>query len=215
MSRERGLRFGLFGLGVGAIAGVIMAFIHQGGGAGGNPALELAESLHELVGGAIPMTILILLIVAVVCGLISATFGSITGMAIYPKSRKRPDQPIWLLLKNAFLIGLAGALLGAPLFWFLGTVAGNPAVWTYGIFVGFLAFLGYGGLSIFLYLCLRGLLTLRRDTPPLRRYITFLDAMTELRLLYPVQGGYRFFHPLWQEHFAQNFGSRTATRQQE
>ena len=215
MSRERGVRFGLFGLGLGAIAGVIMAFAYWLWGSGGNPPLVLAENLHKVFGRAVPIWLLIPLIVAVVCGLIGTIFGSITGMAIYPKSRKRADQPIWLLLRNASLIGLAGAFLGTALFLFLGKVAGTPAVWTYGVFVGFLAFLGYGGLSIFLYLCLHGLLTLRGDTPPINRYIPFLDAMTDLRLLYAVQGGYRFFHPLWQEHFALKFGEQTAIRQQE
>jgi hypothetical protein len=215
LSRDRGLRFGLIGLGVGMVAGVIMTFVYWYWGSGGNPALELAVGLHELLGGAMPMMLLIPLIVATVCGLIGAAFGSITGMAIYPKSRKRADQPIWLLLKNASLIGLVGAILGIPLFWFLGTVAANTSVWTYGVFVGFLAFLGYGGLSLFLYVCLRGLLTLRRDTPPLNRYIPFLNAMSELRLLYRVQGGYRFFHPLWQEYFAGNPGAQAVTKQQE
>jgi hypothetical protein len=215
MSRERGVRFGLLGLLVGAIAGVIMAFVYGLWGDEGNPALVLAKNLYNDFGGAIPVLMLIPLVITVVCGLIGAVFGSITGMAIYPKSRKRADQPIWLLLRNASLIGLAGAFLGTALFLFLGKVAGTPAVWTYGVFVGFLAFLGYGGLSIFLYLCLHGLLTLRGDTPPINRYIPFLDAMTDLRLLYAVQGGYRFFHPLWQEHFALKFGEQTATRQQE
>jgi hypothetical protein len=202
-------------LGLGAIAGVIMTFAYLRWDDMGNPALMLAEQLNDYSGDVVPVPLIIPLVISVICGLIGATLGGITGMAIYPKSRKRADQPIWLLLKNASLIGLAIAILAAPLFWFLGTVAENPNVWTYGVFVGFLAFLGYGGLSLFLYVCLRSLLTLRGDTPPLNRYVPFLNAMSELRLLYRVQGGYRFFHPLWQEYFAGNPGAQAATKQLE
>lgn len=211
MSRERGVRFGLLGLLVGAIAGLIMAFVFWLWGDVGNPALVLAKNLYADFGGAMPVLMLIPLVVAVVCGLIGAVFGSITGMAIYPKSRKRADQPIWLLLRNSSVVGLAGVILGIMIFRYLGKLAELPNVWTYGVFVGFLAFLGYGGLSLFLYICLRVLLTLRGDTPPLNRYVPFLNAMSELRLLYRVQGGYRFFHPLWQEYFAANPGPQNST----
>lgn len=208
LSRERAIRFGLFGIGLGAVAGAVLAFVYWRFGTSGNPTLELVVELHRLLGKSVPVIILTIPVIALVCGLIGGIFGSITGMAIYPKSRKRPDQPIWLLLKNATLIGLTGTVLAVPLFWFLGTIAGSTSVWIYGIFVGFLAFLGYGGLSLFLYICLRGLLALRADTPPIGRYIPFLNAMTELRLLYPTLGGYRFHHPLWQEHFAHSFVAR-------
>lgn len=210
-SRERAVRFGLSGIAMGAIAAAVLILT----GGDGNPAYDVAIGWHLLLGPAVPFAALVLLLCALVCGAISGVFGSITGMAIYPQSRRRPDQPIWLLLKNAALIGGVGAGVSMPVFLLLGTAADYAfltnrgletnlaSTWIYGAFVGFLAFLWYGGLSLFLYTCLRGLLTMRADTPHINRYIPFLDAMAELRLLYPVLGGYRFYHPLWQEHFAQ------------
>ena len=222
-SRERAVRFGLSGVALGAIAAAVLILT----GGDGNPAFDVATGWHLLLGPTVPFAALVLLLCTLVCGAISGVFGSITGMAIYPQSRRRPDQPIWLLLKNAALIGGIGAGVSMPVFWLLGTAADYAflthrgletnlaSTWIYGAFVGFLAFLWYGGLSLFLYTCLRGLLTMRADTPPVKRYIPFLDAMADLHLLYPVLGGYRFYHPLWQEHFAQTFGSQTAKRQQE
>jgi hypothetical protein len=226
LSRERAVRFGLSGAAMGAVAGAVLIFVDwlQVGSAG-NPVLNIAIGWYDWLGGALPLPVLILLLCTATCGAISGVFGSITGMAIYPQSRRRPDQPIWLLLKNAALIGGVGAGVSIPIFWLLGTVADYAfltyygleknlaATWVYGAFVGFLAFLWYGGLSLFLYTCLRSLLTARADTPPINRYIAFLDAMAELRLLYPVLGGYRFYHPLWQEHFAQTFATGAARRQ--
>ncbi len=226
LSRERAVRFGLSGAAMGAVAGAVLLIVDwlQAWGAG-NPVLSVAIGWYYWLGGALPLPVLILLLCIATCGAISGVFGSITGMAIYPQSRRRPDQPIWLLLKNAALIGGVGAGVSIPIFWLLGTVADYAfltyhgleknlaATWVYGAFVGFLAFLWYGGLSLFLYICLRGLLTARADTPPINRYIPFLDAIADLRLLYPVLGGYRFYHPLWQEHFAQTFATEAAHRQ--
>lgn len=209
MSRDRGVRYGLFGLGIGATAGLVMIPVYSAWGSAGNPALMLPEGLYDLSRGKVPMPFLIPFTIAAVCALVGAVFGSITGMAIYPKSRTRPDQPIWLLLRNASTIGVTGAVLGVLLFGSLGRVAETPDAWIYGAFLGFLAFLGYGGFSLFLYLCLRGLLTLKGDTPAVNRYIPFLDAMSDLRLLYRVQGGYRFYHPLWQEYLAQKSEAHT------
>lgn len=218
LSRERAVRFGLIGAAMGAVAGIVLILVDWlGGGSAGSPALGVAIGWYFLLDGTIPLPVLILLLCIATCGAISGVFGSITGMAIYPQSRRRPDQPIWLLLKNAALIGGVGAGVSIPVFWLLGTMADYAfqthqgletnlaSTWIYGAFVGFLAFLWYGGLNLFLYTCLRGLLTARADTPPINRYIPFLDAMVDLRLLYPVLGGYRFYHPLWQEHFAQTF----------
>jgi hypothetical protein len=213
VSGLRAWRFSPYGLVFGAIAGLVVAIKDlpdetEVGWVFINPLMEWAWNLGWTGGQAV---VAVMVLTGVICGLVTASVGALTGSAIVPQSRNRPDQAIRLSLRNAVIIG---GTMGTAWF-FIGGVLGGYTFALYGLFIGYLAFLWFGGLNVFLHFVLRILLRRLDFTPPVGSYTLFLDHCTQLRFMSAVVGGYIFRHSLWQEHFAARFRSSTVTKQQD
>jgi len=200
LAGARAWRFGPYGLALGAVAGLVVAIMELSKPQNPdysftNPLMEWAWK-HGWTGMlAVPVVVVL---VAVICGLAAASIGGLTGSAMVPQSRDKPDQAIRLSLQNAIVIGGAMGVIWC----LIGYVLGGYTFVLYGLFIGYLAFLWFGGLNVFLHFVLRFLLRKLDFTPPIGKYTPFLDHCVELRFMSGVLGGYIFRHRLWQQHFA-------------
>jgi hypothetical protein len=136
-------------------------------------------------------------------GLFFALFGGLQHNQL-PKT-SRPNQGIWLSLKNGLLAALVfgstlGIAIGGTLFigfkW-----TGNPFsfILTYVLVFGLAAGLLYGLIDVLKHFVVRLLLWATGGMP--WRYAHFLDDAARRILLYKVGGGYQFAHRLLQDYF--------------
>lgn len=120
--------------------------------------------------------------------------GGLTGSSTTEKSR--PNQGVWLSLRNA---GLAAVFVALP----LALVTSIMRDWRYGLIIGVLSALiaaALFGAGVFVkHFLLRGLLRLNKSLP--WRYSRFLNYAAQLVFLRKVGGGYIFMHRLLQEYF--------------
>jgi hypothetical protein len=147
------------------------------------------------------------LIIVIYFGLIGVLIGTIRMGLSHNiiETKNRPNQGIWLSLRNAILIGLSFGLA-------IGLVAGliefsnnNPEgfkiISEIGLLFGVMAALWYGGLDVIQHAVLRLILYVKGNTP--WNYAHFLDYAAEHILLRKVGGGYIFIHRLLLDYFAQ------------
>lgn len=183
----RGAFFGLLG-------GLVM-----GGGLGVFGAS--GEVLPSLLNG-LAVGLIYGLLLALVFGLL----GGLSGTSQNPHLRRRPNQGIHTSGWNAIRFGLVfllafGLLAGLPIELLGGGLLGGLLV---GLMVGLLGgwFGGLfgGGAQYFQHYVLRFSLWQSAAFP--WRAIPLLEEATYCVLLQRVGGGYRFIHPLLQEHFA-------------
>ena len=122
--------------------------------------------------------------------------GGLSGSRTTAKSR--PNQGVWLSLRNA---GIAAVVLAVP----LALLTSILRDLTYGLGLAILSALIaaalFGGSVFVKHFLLRGLLRLHGSLP--WRYGRFLDHAAQLVFLRKVGGGYIFMHRLLQQYFAE------------
>jgi eukaryotic-like serine/threonine-protein kinase len=199
-SEGAAFRWGLVGLGIGAVAGamagafsrhtgLVYVFVQKG----------LTTSEIMLVTTAIGIFFL---------GLVGAVFGGLSGTRIQSE-KVAPNQGLRLSIANALiygpLIGLLFVIMGGLAGWLAGGMkyAGTYAL--YGAFIGLLAAFWWGGVFSVQHLTLRILLALKGSTPHLAQLVIFLDYCAQITFLRKVGGGYQFFHSYIQQYFASLF----------
>jgi MFS family permease len=121
--------------------------------------------------------------------------GGLTGSGTTTKSR--PNQGVWLSLRNA---GKAAVFLALPLALVTGVMRDTPYALNIGVLSALIAAALFGGGVFVKHFLLRGLLRRQRSLP--WRYSRFLDHAAQLVFLRKVGGGYIFMHRLLQEYFA-------------
>ncbi|HMG75696.1 MAG TPA: NACHT domain-containing protein [Pyrinomonadaceae bacterium] len=114
-------------------------------------------------------------------------------------------------------------LLSVTVFWFYGSlrylIMGypltnamqaplEPALF-FGLVLGLLIAFSYSGLDIIYHITLRFVLSLRGRIP--LRYVSFLNHLSEIKLLYRAGGGYLFVHPLVLQQLADQADSDSAS----
>ena len=124
------------------------------------------------------------------------------------ETRTRPNQGIWLSVRNALFSGLlTGFLVGLLIVFvrmalqFQGVAVGAFFSIIAGSAVGLATGLAFGGFNLFKHGFLRLILWRTRQMP--HDLIAFLNHAARNVLLYKVGGGYIFIHRLLQEHLAQ------------
>lgn len=115
------------------------------------------------------------------------------------ESKNRPNQGVWLSLRNAFIAALVLSVTMAALAWFIR----DPLyAWQIGILAAVIA-AAIMGASVFVkHFLLRAMLRYQRLVP--WRYSRFLDYASHLVLLRKVGNGYIFIHGLMQAYFARS-----------
>jgi hypothetical protein len=172
-----GLIFGLL-IGVGVILGKIGGF--------SDPLTELLIDLFVgLIYGGLPS------------GLLFGLLGGLSSTSINPSLRRRPNQGIYISGWNAVRFGL---VFLSTFGLFAGLIAGLLGALLAGLIAGLLGALFGGGVIYLQHYILRFSLW-RSNTFPWQA-IPLLEEATNCVLLQRVGGGYRFIHPLLQEHFA-------------
>jgi len=145
----------------------------------------------------------VLLTTVPILTLIGIILGGFTGSIV--QTPNKPNQGIWLSIRNAAVIGtsigvmfaLIGALIGA-------LSSGLDAGLTfgmYGLFFGVPAALWYGGLDVIKHGALRLILLLDGHMPP--HYARFLNYAADRMFLRKVGVGFIFIHPLLRDYFAE------------
>ena len=137
--------------------------------------------------------------------LIGVLFGGLRGGIQEVKTR--PNQGIWLSLRNGGLIGLISGLIVGGSYWLGRSLihqwADLATVYT-SLVAGVLFFMGvsywYGIVDGIQHYTLRLILWWRGEIP--WNYARFLDYATSRIILRKVGGGYIFIHRLLMEHFA-------------
>jgi hypothetical protein len=152
--------------------------------------------------------------------MVGVILGGLTSSVM--ESKTRPNQGIWLSLRN---VGLAALLFGLGIkisnvvadlmITFVSVLNNNDSIEVsvdmlirvsalafknVGMTAAVLAILWYGGLDIIQHYILRLILWIERDVP--RNYPQFLDYCVDRIFLRRVGGGYIFIHRLLLEHFA-------------
>ncbi len=132
---------------------------------------------------------------AVILGFGGLILGGLRGRKVEAKSR--PNQGIYLSLRNSFL---AATLSGIP----LGLLAWIMYSSIYGLLTALLTFIIagsiLGGSNVVKHFLVRTLLWFNHDIP--WRYADFLDYSAALAFLRKVGGGYIFSHRILQQYFA-------------
>lgn len=133
------------------------------------------------------------------------------------ETTSRPNQGIWLSLRNGLL---AAALFGLTMGLAIGLLA--TTVWPenqllFGLRIGVIFAIAtgllYGFIDVMKHLGVRLLLRLNRLIP--WQYARFLDQAAGMVLLHKVGGGYIFIHRLLQDFFAAGSGELLANENQE
>lgn len=129
--------------------------------------------------------------------LVAAGFilGGLSGSAITTKSR--PNQGVWLSLRNA---GVAAVVLALPLALLTSILRDPIYALNIGVLSALIAASLFGGSVFVKHFLLRGLLRLQHNLP--WRYTRFLDHAAQFVFLRKVGGGYIFMHRLLQQYFA-------------
>ena len=157
------------------------------------------------------------LLVGLLVGLFGVLLGGLlvglSGEQLAEHNLVKPNQGIWLSLRNGLLIGLFGGLFGGllggplgglfvgPLGGLFGRPLGGLADGLFGgLFGGLLGGLLGGGYAFIQHFVLRWFLWYARSMP--WNYPRFLDYAAERILLRKIGGGYIFVHRLLLEYFA-------------
>ena len=191
------LQGGLYGVAAGAIAGAIAGVFAQG-------TLFLSPLVDK---GMSTLNIVMIMAVLgmVVLGLAGVLFGGIGGTLVKAK-KVLPNQGLRLSLINAAVtapvVGGIFALVSSGIAYVLGDASVMLSFVLYGFFIGLLAALWFGGLFAIQHITLRIILWRRASTPPLSKYVEFLDYAAQRIFLQKVGGGYIFIHRYLLEHFA-------------
>jgi hypothetical protein len=125
---------------------------------------------------------------------------------------------------NTLRIWMYVGLLSITVFWFYGSLRyvlmGFP--WTnamqaplepalfFGLIIGLLIAFSYSGLDVIYHFTLRFVLSLKGRIP--LRYVSFLNHLSEIKLLYRAGGGYLFVHPLVLQQLADQADSDSASK---
>jgi eukaryotic-like serine/threonine-protein kinase len=195
-SERAALRWGLLGVGVGALAGALASIFSRHTGLV-TAFVDRGMTTGQIVLATMGIGIFFL-------GLAGAVFGGLSGTLIRT-DKVTPNQGLRLSIHNAFV---TGPLIGL-MFMILGGVVGELAgggryaiiFGLYGAFFGLLAGMWWGGIFTVQHLTLRVLLDLNRCTPHLGQLAAFLDYCARLTFLRKVGGGYQFFHGTIQHYF--------------
>ncbi len=148
---------------------------------------EILESLLYGYNGSI-RTLLTLLLAGFI-------LGGLSGSGTTAKSR--PNQGVWLSLRNA---AIAAVMLALPMALLTGILRDMPYALNIGVLSALIAAALFGGSVFVKHFLLRGLLRLQHSLP--WRYTRFLDHAAQLIFLRKVGGGYIFMHRLLQQYFA-------------
>jgi uncharacterized protein YneF (UPF0154 family) len=151
----------------------------------------IAETLESLLYGynGFTRTLLTLLLAGFI-------LGGLSGSGTTAKSR--PNQGVWLSLRNA---GIAAVMLALPLTLLTAILRDIPYALNIGILSALIATALFGGSVFVKHFLLRAFLRLQHSLP--WRYSRFLDHAAQLIFLRKVGGGYIFMHRLLQQYFAQ------------
>ena len=122
--------------------------------------------------------------------------GGLTGSSTAAKSR--PNQGVWLSLKNA---GYAAIFVAVPLALLTGLIRDPLYALIISLLSALIAAALFGAGVFFKHFLLRGLLRIQHSLP--WRYSRFLDHAAQLVFLRKVGGGYIFMHRLLQQYFAE------------
>ncbi len=193
-----GLFRGLFvGLPADLFAGRGYQPIFQGGGL-------LAGLGSGLVFGLV-VGLLAGLVVGLLVWLAFGFVGGLLGEQLSEHNLDRPNQGVWLALRNGLFVGLLSGLgfglgfgLGVGLGF--GLLAGLLAGLFTGLLTGLFTGLGVGGNAFIQHFVLRWFLWRARSMP--WNLVPFLDEAAERLLLRKVGGGYIFVHRLLLDYFA-------------
>ncbi len=121
--------------------------------------------------------------------------GGLRGRAAETKSR--PNQGVWLSLRNAFVAALVFSVTLAALAWFIR----DPVyAWQIGLLSAVIAAAMMGGSVFIKHFLLRGLLRYKGLVP--WRFARFLDHASQQVLMRKVGNGYIFIHSLVQDYLA-------------
>ena len=162
--------------GTGALIGLILAVV-----------AEVIESLLYGYNGA-ERTVVTLLVAGFV-------LGGLRGRSAEAKSR--PNQGVWLSLRNAFIAALVLAATLAAVAW----VIRDPVyAWQIALLAAVIGASIMGGSVVVKHFLLRVMLHSHQQLP--WRYARFLDYASQLVLLRKVGNGYIFIHGLMQSYFA-------------
>ena len=148
---------------------------------------ELIESLLYGYNG-IERTVITL-------GVAGFVLGGLRGRSA--ESKGRPNQGVWLSLRNALIAGLVLSITMAALTWFIRDAV---YAWQIGALSAVIA-ASIMGASVFIkHFLLRAMLRYQGTVP--WRYADFLDYVSHLVLMRKVGNGYIFIHGLLQSYFA-------------
>jgi NACHT domain len=137
------------------------------------------------------------LIGGLIAGLSYVLVNALKGPTIERKSN--PNQGIWVSLKSAIIIVLMISIPLLVLIWWRSDMpnTGLRVGLRWALLFGF----GFGGgVPCIKHLVLRLILHRNNDIP--WNYASFLNYATQRGFLQRVGGGYIFFHPMLQKHFA-------------
>ena len=111
----------------------------------------------------------------------------------------RPNQGVWLSLRNAVIAAVVLSVTLAALSWIIRDVA---YAWQIGVLAAVIAVAIMGGSVFIKHFLIKAMLTLQGLMP--WQQARFLDHAAQLVLLRKVGNGYIFVHGLLQAHFAQS-----------
>lgn len=161
----------------GALIGLVLAFI-----------AELLETLLYGYNGAERTSVTLL-----VAGFI---LGGLRGRSAEAKSR--PNQGVWLSLRNSLIAAFVLSMTMAALAWLIRDAV---YAWQIALLSAVIAAAIMGGSVFAKHFLLRAILRYKRTIP--WRYARFLDYAAQLVLLRKVGNGYIFIHGLMQSYFAE------------
>jgi hypothetical protein len=131
-------------------------------------------------------------------GVAGFVLGGLRGRSVETKSR--PNQGVWLSLRNALIAATVLALTMAALAWIIR----DPLyAWQIGVLSAVIAASILGGSVFVKHFLLRAMFRYQGTVP--WRYADFLDHASHLVLMRKVGNGYIFVHGLLQTYFVQNF----------
>ena len=199
-SGRAAVRWGVLGIGIGAVAGALASVFSQ--------HTSLVAVFVKRGMTPFEITLVTMAIGVFFLGLAGAIFGGLSGTLIRT-DKVTPNQGLRLSIANALtrgpLVGLVFVILGGATGWLAGGVKYAGAYGLYGAFFGLFAALWWGGVFSVQHLTLRILLALKGSTPRLRQLVAFLDDCAQITFLRKVGGGYQFFHGYIQQYFASHF----------
>lgn len=161
----------------GVLLGLVLALI-----------AEVLESLLYGYNGAERTSVTLL-----VAGFI---LGGLRGRSTEAKSR--PNQGVWLSLRNSLIAAFVLSMTMAALTWLIRDAV---YAWQIGLLSAVIAAAIMGGSVFAKHFLLRTILRYQRTVP--WRYARFLDYAAQLVLLRKVGNGYIFIHGLMQSYFAE------------